>query len=176
MISSLFMRSPWRSVIGESKFWWTLHSSRIARAPIRRRPLPVPRPKTRGGTCSKLGLAYFADRLVKSASTPRARLAIYSNCKSGVSSRLRSEKQKISDSKTRTSFATGAHLFGELSACANRFAPQHASESPRMRSCRRRPAESAARPTRACAAPAGARARTRAPDRPTSPEQSPTYS
>ena len=51
------------------------------------------------------------------------------------------------------------------------------SESPPMRtSCRPPPAESAARPKTACAAPAGARARARAPGRSTSPAQSPVDS
>src|SRR5215471_7594636 len=88
------------------------------------RPLPRCRVQTRGGTCMKLGLAYSADRLFKSTTTRALSRQYIATAKAPVKRSRRSSQKKFSDSKTRTSFATGAHSFGDFSAARNALAPR----------------------------------------------------
>jgi len=67
------------------------------------------------------GLAYSADRLFKSATTRALGRQFIATAKAPVK-RSRNVAKEFSDSKTRTSFATGAHLFGGFVGGANRFA------------------------------------------------------
>jgi hypothetical protein len=84
---------------------------------------PVPRP-TREAARSR-NWAWLV-RLIDS-STARERRALgphfIAPAKAPCQAFARDERKVFSDSKTRTSLATGAHLFGELSGGANRFAP-----------------------------------------------------
>jgi len=69
-------------------------------------------------------LAYSADRLFKSATTRALGRHFIATAKASVKRSRRSSQKNFSDSKTRTSFATGAHSFGDFSAARNDFAPR----------------------------------------------------
>jgi len=80
--------------------------------------------RRKGGTCKKLGLACSAERLFKSATTRALGRQFIATAKGRVKRSRLSPWKKIFDSKTRTSFATGAHFFGDFVSRAKRVAPR----------------------------------------------------
>ena len=174
MISSLFMGSPWGSLL--TSFEWP--RPRLPSQPglipwTQQKPVCPRRIRARLRHLRRPGFPNSAaEPESSSAYDSRARFAIYSNCKSIVSSVRGVQMNFFCRQETRQVFlACVCRKTSGNVEHAGRLrrgpAPRrsNASESPPLRrSCRPRPAEWAAHPTRACAARADARARARAPD------------
>jgi hypothetical protein len=135
------------------------------------------------GACENWPLLIPRLKSVRESGRDIARpFAIYINCKSTVSSVHGCRVEFFFDGKTRASFFGPTRMrsvgnFGGRACNATRSALHQSSDGPPWgKSCRRRQAESAARPRWACAAPAGAPERARAPGLSISPEEFPVDS